>query len=637
MNPKLFFIPFLMLSLLWTVLPTHAANAVVGNGTPASCTEAAFDAALAVVNGGGGGTLLFNCGNSPHTIEIYTSATITGWVTIVGQNLITLSAQGNAPSYQHPRFFEIAEAGQLTLQDIILTGGRSPAGDGWGSQGGSIVLWDDGQDFDTALTLKGVTLLNSASSAWGGAIANEGGLVLIENSYLEGSAKWGGAYNGANGYEQFDQLTVRNSSSTAGGGALRFWNSKQVQISHSTLSGNTTSGSGGGIENIGGQLTVRASYVEPNHADSQGGGIANRYNANTATTASLVIENSAIQDNTSNADGGGVDSNQSLIVRNSSFRRNQAVRGGGISNWKGSLSLESATLESNTATDGAGYYQAEGGALLNHVTFSENNASNNGGGLYLHEVLGATSANWVHIANSRMIGNRAQVSGGGIFANSAYFTLNNSELANHQGGAIYLWRASGQVVGSYLQISQSSIHDNSGDGIYQGQVSYLGMSNSTVSQNSSWGVWAGLDSTATDLQFVTLRGNGSGQLNRTGGNAFTLAYSAVDAGGVVNASCSWAGGLPAPSVVGSYASDGSCGAYVSNQLLLGALALNGGSTPNHLPQSGSDLINRISASLCPARDQRNATRENQPSLLCDVGAVEATNLFPRIYLPIVLK
>jgi len=105
----------------------------------------------------------------------------------------------------------------------------------------------------------------------------------------------------------------------------------------------------------------------------------------------------------------------------------------------------------------------------------------------------------------------------------------------------------------------------------------------------------------------------------------------------VNASCSWAGGLPAPSVVGSYASDGSCGAYVSNQLLLGALALNGGSTPNHLPQSGSDLINRISASLCPARDQRNATRENQPSLLCDVGAVEATNLFPRIYLPIVLK
>jgi hypothetical protein len=634
---KTIFLLFLLIALLWSVSPTRAASAVVGSGTPASCTEATFTAALAIVNGSGGGTLLFNCGNSPHTIEIYSSATITGWVTIIGQNLITLSAQGSAPFYTHPRFFEIAEAGQLHLQEIILTGGRSPAGDGWGSQGGSIVLWDDGLDFDTALTLTRVTILNSASTAWGGAIANEGGGVLIENSYVEGSAKWGGAYNGANGYEQFDQLTVSNSTSESGGGALRFWNSKQVEISNSTLSGNSTGGSGGAIENLGGQVTVRASYVEANHADSHGGGIANRYNASTATSASLLIENSAIQDNTSNADGGGVDSNQNLVVRNSSFRRNQAVRGGGISNWEGSLTLESSTIESNTASNGAGYYQVEGGALLNQVTFSENTASNNGGGLYLHEVLGASSANWVHIANSRMIGNQAQVSGGGIFANSAYFTLNNSELANHQAGAIYLWRASGQVVGSYLQISQSSIHDNSGDGIYQGQASYLGVSNSTLSQNSGWGVWAGSDSTATDLQFVTLRGNGNGQLNRTGGNAFTLAYSAVDAGGVVNANCSWAGGLPAPSVVGSYASDGSCSAYVSNQLLLGALALNGGSTPNHLPQSGSDLINRIAVSQCPARDQRGATRENQPALLCDVGAVEATNLFPRIFLPIIAK
>jgi hypothetical protein len=32
-----------------------------------------------------------------------------------------------------------------------------------------------------------------------------------------------------------------------------------------------------------------------------------------------------------------------------------------------------------------------------------------------------------------------------------------------------------------------------------------------------------------------------------------------------------------------------------------------------------------------------ATRENQPALLCDVGAVEATNLFPRIFLPIIAK
>ena len=36
---------------------------VVGTGTPESCTEAAFDAALA-----GGGVVSFNCGSGMHTI-----------------------------------------------------------------------------------------------------------------------------------------------------------------------------------------------------------------------------------------------------------------------------------------------------------------------------------------------------------------------------------------------------------------------------------------------------------------------------------------------------------------------------------------------------------------------------------------
>ena len=43
--------------------PAHADNAVVGNGTPASCTEAAFDTALASVQADSfGGVMSFNCG-----------------------------------------------------------------------------------------------------------------------------------------------------------------------------------------------------------------------------------------------------------------------------------------------------------------------------------------------------------------------------------------------------------------------------------------------------------------------------------------------------------------------------------------------------------------------------------------------
>jgi hypothetical protein len=49
--------------------PAYADSAVVGTGTPASCTEAALDAALAELYPGAtapGGVLSFNCGPNPH-------------------------------------------------------------------------------------------------------------------------------------------------------------------------------------------------------------------------------------------------------------------------------------------------------------------------------------------------------------------------------------------------------------------------------------------------------------------------------------------------------------------------------------------------------------------------------------------
>ena len=90
----------------------------------------------------------FNCGGAPHTIEIFTSATIVTSVEIDGGDLITLFAQGASPLFTKPRFFEVVERGHLTLRNIKLEGARSPAGAGWGSQGGSIVVWDDTNDAD---------------------------------------------------------------------------------------------------------------------------------------------------------------------------------------------------------------------------------------------------------------------------------------------------------------------------------------------------------------------------------------------------------------------------------------------------------------------------------------------------------
>ena len=100
------------------------ADAVVGTGTPASCDEAAFDAALATVQAGTRGAITFDCGPASHTIEIYSSATITQEVVIDGGGLIRLFAQGSSPMFVRPRFFEVNAGGWLTLHDIVLEGGR---------------------------------------------------------------------------------------------------------------------------------------------------------------------------------------------------------------------------------------------------------------------------------------------------------------------------------------------------------------------------------------------------------------------------------------------------------------------------------------------------------------------------------
>jgi hypothetical protein len=139
------------------------------------------------------------------------------------------------------------------------------------------------------------------------------------------------------------------------------------------------------------------------------------------------------------------------------------------------------------------------------------------------------------------------------------------------------------------------------------------------------------------MAFTTLRGNTSGQLRRTGGN-LELTNSVLDSGNIAAANCSTSGGLSAPTVTGTWSSDGSCGSgpIVSSSLLLGPLALNGGATPNHLPQPGSAVINQATCGGY-TRDQRGAARPGAGSTFCDAGAVETSGLFPGVYLPSIVR
>src|SRR5262249_28262390 len=140
-------------------LAAHAAG-VVGDGTPASCTEAALDTALA-----GGGTVTFNCGPAAALIVVTAAKTPTGMTTVDGGGLITLSG-GNG--FQ---VFRVNAGVTLTLRNLTLTLGR-------GLNGGC--LYNAG-----SLNLTHVVVTMCAADHDGGGIYNDvGGQTSIAGSTI---------------------------------------------------------------------------------------------------------------------------------------------------------------------------------------------------------------------------------------------------------------------------------------------------------------------------------------------------------------------------------------------------------------------------------------------------------------------
>src|SRR5438105_3781684 len=96
-------------SLLFYLSQPARASGVVGNGTPQSCTEAAFDAALH-----GGGDISFDCGPLPYSLTLTGFKLITLDTQIDGAGLISITAVENS------RMFSITTGAALTLTNLTL-------------------------------------------------------------------------------------------------------------------------------------------------------------------------------------------------------------------------------------------------------------------------------------------------------------------------------------------------------------------------------------------------------------------------------------------------------------------------------------------------------------------------------------
>ncbi len=214
-----------------TLVLAAGPHAVVGTGTPASCTEQALDDALA-----GGSLVTFDCGPDPVTITLTSEKVITAATTIDGEGRVTLSGGGAV------RIFTVDVSAALDVRNLTIADGRAEFGGGI-ANGGTLTL--------TNCTLKG----NSAAS-FGGGIHNYSGTVKLTNCTLSGNSA--GSFGGGIANHVICDILCPECGS--------------VVVTNSTFSGNGANVGAGGIDGRC-PTSVTNSIIASSSGANCGGGV----------------------------------------------------------------------------------------------------------------------------------------------------------------------------------------------------------------------------------------------------------------------------------------------------------------------------------------------------------------------------
>jgi hypothetical protein len=401
--------------------PAQAAG-VVGDGTTASCTRDALNAALS-----GGGTVTFNCGGNV-TIPITTTLNIgAGTYEIDGGGTVTLQGVSGQRIIDQVTFGFNATS-TLTLRNLTING-ASRTGSEEEANGAAIRSRSQSANFNTefpTLIIENVTFTNNVSTQTsstgnpydygGGAIFTLGGVLSVSNSTFVGNRSNGGAGGAIHGLGS--NITITNSNFSE-------------NVSTAVSSTNSVSGYGGAIYvdgakfSGGGGITITGSRFTNNSAANQGGfAYINLY---TNRNDFLTIDSSAFIGNTVSGGGMGLGG---------------ALSGGGTDNGSGSVSvtITNSLFSGNSVAGGTS--GGSGGAIaiaqlantrIANSTFTGNRAlglcSNcvnaNGGAIYI-----VNNPVPYEVINNTIVGNTADWVGGGITASTSG-VLRNNIIANN--------------------------------------------------------------------------------------------------------------------------------------------------------------------------------------------------------------
>jgi hypothetical protein len=285
---------------------------VVGQGTRASCTEAALQSAA-----GTGGTIVFDCGSDPVTITVGSPIIVANETVLDGGGLVTLSGGGSSRILELNSSYDLATP-RLVVQRLTFVDGNSPRNGDDTAVGGGAIYRNGG-----SLTVIDCAFQNNRAPSpgqdiAGGAIYGFGGgeTVIVGSTFAGNAASNGGAVGSLNG-----DLTVVNSTFT--------------QNAATGTDGNPGDGGCGGAIYMDGShevTTLCGVTIASNQAGAIGGGffrVSNDASGRFTMNATTVDSNEITPSGSGNA-GGLYLEGLAITVTGSTISRNSAFYNGGI-------------------------------------------------------------------------------------------------------------------------------------------------------------------------------------------------------------------------------------------------------------------------------------------------------------------
>lgn len=189
--------------------------------------------------------------------------------------------------------------------NIKITGGRienCSADNNSSGYGGAISLWGK-NEFNTSVSISGVTFYNNSAVLYGGALflnlPRQVDVELSNVSFESNSAPNGGAIFVNSGTLEFSgSNTFTGNKATNGGGGAVYLNKGEAEFSGTTFSGNSATSSGGAIyRTSSAKLSFSGSNTVTSNSAAFGGGLA------VSSSGSFMPSDVSIYDNSASVQG----------------------------------------------------------------------------------------------------------------------------------------------------------------------------------------------------------------------------------------------------------------------------------------------------------------------------------------------